>query len=125
MRGINRYGRAAQGVRVMNLRDDDVVSAVALVVETDAATAASAAEIERPDGGAMTGVDGAAPLTAGNGAAPGAVEAAADGSLEDVGDGPEDFGVEDTGEEPEDFGDEPDDDDDDLDGVIAVDPDDE
>ena len=30
-RGINRYGRASQGVRVMNVRDDDRVSAVALV----------------------------------------------------------------------------------------------
>ena len=28
--GINRYGRAAQGVRVMNIREDDVVSAVAI-----------------------------------------------------------------------------------------------
>jgi DNA gyrase subunit A len=34
VRGINRYGRASQGVRVMNLKDDDVVSAVALVVDT-------------------------------------------------------------------------------------------
>jgi DNA gyrase subunit A len=33
VRGINRYGRASQGVRLMNLRDEDVVSAVALVVE--------------------------------------------------------------------------------------------
>jgi DNA gyrase subunit A len=40
VRGINRYGRAAQGVRLMNLRDDDVVSAVALVVEPEAAAAA-------------------------------------------------------------------------------------
>jgi DNA gyrase subunit A len=40
VRGINRYGRASQGVRVMNIRDDDQVSAVALVVESDAATAA-------------------------------------------------------------------------------------
>jgi DNA gyrase subunit A len=112
VRGINRYGRAAQGVRVMNLREDDVVSAVALVVETDAATAAAAAGIEEPDGAA--GVEGVAPLTTGNGAAPGAVEPAADGSLEDARD------------EPEDFGDEPEDDDDgDVDGVIAVDPDDE
>jgi DNA gyrase subunit A len=38
VRGINRYGRASQGVRVMNLRDGDEVSAVALVVETDAPT---------------------------------------------------------------------------------------
>jgi DNA gyrase subunit A len=47
VRGINRYGRASQGVRVMNLRDDDVVSAVALVVESDAATAAG---VEGEDG---------------------------------------------------------------------------
>jgi DNA gyrase subunit A len=47
VRGINRYGRAAQGVRVMNLREGDEVSAVALVVETEA------------DNG--NGVDGAAP----------------------------------------------------------------
>jgi DNA gyrase subunit A len=40
VRGISRYGRASQGVRVMNLRADDQVSAVALVVESDAATAA-------------------------------------------------------------------------------------
>ena len=33
VRGINRYGRASQGVRLMNLKDDDVVSAIALVVE--------------------------------------------------------------------------------------------
>ena len=35
VRGINRYGRASQGVRVMNLREDDQVSAVALVMESD------------------------------------------------------------------------------------------
>jgi DNA gyrase subunit A len=40
VRGINRYGRASQGVRVMNIRDDDQVSAVALVVESEAETAA-------------------------------------------------------------------------------------
>jgi DNA gyrase subunit A len=34
VRGINRYGRASQGVRVMNIRDDQV-SAVALIVESD------------------------------------------------------------------------------------------
>jgi DNA gyrase subunit A len=44
VRGINRYGRASQGVRVMNLREDDQVSAVALVVESDAPTAAPVAE---------------------------------------------------------------------------------
>jgi DNA gyrase subunit A len=36
VRGINRYGRASQGVRLMNLKDDDTVSAVALVAESDA-----------------------------------------------------------------------------------------
>jgi DNA gyrase subunit A len=36
VRGINRYGRTSQGVKVMNLRDGDTVSAVALVVESDA-----------------------------------------------------------------------------------------
>jgi len=35
VRGINRYGRASQGVRVMNLREEDTVSAVALVVESE------------------------------------------------------------------------------------------
>ncbi len=44
VRGINRYGRASQGVRVMNLRDDDQVSAVALVAESEAQTAAPVAE---------------------------------------------------------------------------------
>ncbi len=39
VRGISRYGRGSQGVRVMNLREDDRVSAVALVVEDSAAAA--------------------------------------------------------------------------------------
>jgi DNA gyrase subunit A len=44
VRGISLYGRASQGVKVMNIRDDDQVSAVALVVESDAPTAASAGD---------------------------------------------------------------------------------
>jgi DNA gyrase subunit A len=65
VRGISRYGRASQGVRLMNLRDEDCVSAVALVVDAGggAATAngdeaALEAEIqaEIPAGG-----DGAGP----------------------------------------------------------------
>jgi DNA gyrase subunit A len=48
VRGINRYGRSSQGVRVMNIRDDDQVSAVALVVESEAETAASVVEDEAP-----------------------------------------------------------------------------
>jgi DNA gyrase subunit A len=51
VRGISRYGRASQGVRLMNLREDDQVSAVALVVESEAQTAAPVTE----DG---AGVDG-------------------------------------------------------------------
>jgi DNA gyrase subunit A len=35
VRGISRYGRLSQGVRVMNLKPDDTVSAVALVVENE------------------------------------------------------------------------------------------
>jgi DNA gyrase subunit A len=34
--GISQMGRATQGVRVMNLREGDEVSAVALVVESEA-----------------------------------------------------------------------------------------
>jgi DNA gyrase subunit A len=34
VRGISRYGRLSQGVRVMNMKEDDVVSAVALVVDS-------------------------------------------------------------------------------------------
>ena len=40
VKGISKQGRPAQGVRVMNLRDDDTVSAVALVMDTAADTAA-------------------------------------------------------------------------------------
>jgi DNA gyrase subunit A len=42
VRDIRPLGRNAQGFRLMNVRDDDAVSAVALVVETDAPTAAGA-----------------------------------------------------------------------------------
>jgi DNA gyrase subunit A len=44
VRGISKQGRPAQGVRVMNLREDDRVSAVALVMETTADTAATVQE---------------------------------------------------------------------------------
>jgi DNA gyrase subunit A len=55
--GISQMGRATQGVRVMNLRDDDRVSAVALVVESGAAV-----EIEE-DGASDDGAQ--APASAG------------------------------------------------------------
>ena len=48
VRGINRYGRASQGVKVMNLREGDQVSAVALVVESETSTAASVSAEELP-----------------------------------------------------------------------------
>ena len=61
VRGINRYGRASQGVRVMNIRDDDQVSAVALVVESDAPTAAAVVgDLETP---LVDGADAADDLT--------------------------------------------------------------
>jgi DNA gyrase subunit A len=48
VRGINRYGRASQGVKVMNLRKGDAVSAVALVVESDSSTTAAVLDEELP-----------------------------------------------------------------------------
>src|SRR5438309_1514529 len=58
VRGINRYGRASQGVRVMNIRDDDQVSAIALVVESEAETEAPVADEAEP---ARASQDGATP----------------------------------------------------------------
>ncbi|HEX7610446.1 MAG TPA: DNA gyrase C-terminal beta-propeller domain-containing protein, partial [Solirubrobacteraceae bacterium] len=48
--GISQQGRSATGVRVMNLKDDDLVSAVALVVDTGEQTAAPVAGEEPLDG---------------------------------------------------------------------------
>ena len=52
--GISRMGRATQGVKVMNIRDDDRVSALALVVESagDEATAGNGAATPPGDGAA-------------------------------------------------------------------------
>jgi DNA gyrase subunit A len=55
VKGISKQGRPAQGVRVMNLREDDRVSAVALVMEASTDTAAQVQEDLPTDG------DGAAP----------------------------------------------------------------
>ncbi|HYH59179.1 MAG TPA: DNA gyrase C-terminal beta-propeller domain-containing protein, partial [Thermoleophilaceae bacterium] len=74
VKGISRYGRASQGVKVMNIREDDIVSAVALVMEGAADTAATvedetaAAELEAPTSGEPV-TDGAPP-TDGAGPAP-------------------------------------------------------
>src|SRR4051812_21346175 len=44
VRGISRYGRLAQGVKLMNMKDDDIVSAVALVVESAADAGGASAD---------------------------------------------------------------------------------
>ena len=54
--GINRYGRAAQGVKVMNIREDDEVSAVAIVAEGAGDTAAA---VEGEDAAQPAGDPGA------------------------------------------------------------------
>jgi DNA gyrase subunit A len=58
VKGISRYGRASQGVKLMNLRDDDRVSAVALVAESSADTEAKVQEDLAVD---ADGSNGAAP----------------------------------------------------------------
>lgn len=47
--GISQTGRATQGVRVMNIKNDDVVSAVALVVESEDASAPVAIDGVQPE----------------------------------------------------------------------------
>ena len=57
VRGISRMGRATQGVKVMNVRDD-TVSAVALVVESESEFAAGVAE---NGNGSLPNGDGVSP----------------------------------------------------------------
>jgi DNA gyrase subunit A len=89
VRGINLYGRASQGVKVMNVRDDDTVSAVALVAESTEETAARVAGEELPgiaegDGnGASPPVEDAAETETDAGAN-GADEAAPNGDAADL-----------------------------------------
>src|SRR5215208_678242 len=49
VKGISRYGRASQGVKLMNIRDDDRVSAVALVAESSADTEAKVQDADLQD----------------------------------------------------------------------------
>jgi DNA gyrase subunit A len=79
VRGINRYGRSSQGVKVMNIRDDDQVSAVALVVESEAETAAPVVGTDSP-GEVVPAAGNGAP--AGDGAAPEFDQPESDGSAE-------------------------------------------
>jgi DNA gyrase subunit A len=61
VRGISKMGRATQGVKVMNVRGDDTVSAVAVVVESESEFAAGVAENgDAPNGEAPNG-DGTSP----------------------------------------------------------------
>src|SRR5262249_29877385 len=80
VRGIRQTGRAAQGVTLMNVRDEDRVSAVALVVESDSSTAAVV-------GGDAPAAEGPVEISADSGDAPMAPEDD-ERSLDDVsGDG--------------------------------------
>jgi DNA gyrase subunit A len=49
VRGISQQGRAATGVRVMNVREDDLVRAIALVVESEPDTGADELPLEGAD----------------------------------------------------------------------------
>src|SRR5204863_713645 len=51
--GISQMGRATQGVRVMNMKEDDRVSAVALVVESSASVVDEAFEAEESGDGVV------------------------------------------------------------------------
>jgi DNA gyrase subunit A len=51
--GISQMGRATQGVRVMNMKEDDRVSAVALVIESGASIADDAEAAEEAGNGVV------------------------------------------------------------------------
>jgi DNA gyrase subunit A len=58
VRGISQQGRSATGVRVMNVREEDCVRAVALVVESESAEGDDgqvALDVEGPEGTAVPG----------------------------------------------------------------------
>jgi DNA gyrase subunit A len=82
VKGIRQTGRPAQGVRLMNVRDDDRVSAVALVVESEADTSADV--IEDPSQPTSVGADGSleGDPVGGDGVAP-SEDPSSDGSSSD------------------------------------------
>jgi DNA gyrase subunit A len=99
VRGISRYGRLSQGVRLMNMKDDDYVSAVALIVES-----AAPEGMGLEDAAAIAAVDGPVDLDAtGGGEDVGPVLEAHEPSPDEVLD-PEDLidPVEEDDEEPQD-----------------------
>src|SRR3954462_557068 len=62
VKGISSYGRASQGVKLMNIRDDDQVSAVAVVAEPQGTTEGRVQdELEASTNGAGPASDGAGP----------------------------------------------------------------
>jgi DNA gyrase subunit A len=64
VRGISRMGRPTQGVKVMNVRDGDRVSAVAVVVESDTDVGAEVSENgEVPPKNLALDTDGSAPAS--------------------------------------------------------------
>ncbi|MBS1893680.1 MAG: DNA gyrase subunit A, partial [Actinobacteria bacterium] len=69
--GISQLGRATQGVKVMNIKDDDSVSAVALVVESEDNSAPTDAA-DQPELEASAEAD--APSAEDNGASPDATD---------------------------------------------------
>jgi DNA gyrase subunit A len=91
VRGISRQGRDATGVRVMNVREDDRVSAVALVVESESDEAVEAATVlDEPVSLGATGVsdepalqDDGDEITGGGVAEPEGEGAAPDSDLEE------------------------------------------
>src|SRR4051795_9789381 len=64
VKGINRYGRASQGVKVMNMKDDDTVSAVALVMDSEDTAADVASDLTDDPREGIEGGNGAGPSDA-------------------------------------------------------------
>jgi DNA gyrase subunit A len=79
VRGIRQTGRAAQGVTLMNVREEDRVSAVALVVESEASTSAIVAgDAPLPDEPLEVSADAPAAAPDGDGRGPAEVDASDD-----------------------------------------------
>ncbi len=90
VRGIRQTGRAAQGVTLMNVREDDRVSAVALVVESEASTSAVVAgDAPLPDGPLEVSADAPASAPDGDGRGPTEAADASDDGDASNGDGRE------------------------------------
>jgi DNA gyrase subunit A len=91
VRGISRYGRLAQGVKLMNMKEDDLVSAVALVVESAAESGGASA-----DGALIESPDQAARAEGGAGDAPADIGSIDDGVADGAADS-DDAGSSDSG----------------------------